>query len=448
MTATDNEDVTVKARGLAAKRAAIAKAAATRAAFAPTATQLAALVAADLVPFVTGPALSAMARWFHDPNDELLVVVVGAHELPDVTDDILAYALAWQRDRDLVLVLPDTRLGLTLERLPWIDTPVRVFTYTADLTLKPEVIPTRPEVLDRAAQRPLHPGVEHNLGNAHGFVQSLVAHLDDHWALVAAHRQSYLAWHCLGRQVICISRTGSGASIVAGVNYKKPPQGEEPALVMPVVQELTPVQIAEAERRVADAVWKRLAGHDLGHVEHRMQAALAATNLAGLGITQHPRREYPAWRGDKRPGFIDFLALDRRNVLHVVETKVGTSDVKGVLQTLDYAIWVQANAEKIRADVGWPSASRPGPETVALDFVLAPKGHGPAVGPYLAGQLEALAGDVPWRVSIVTDPFADTPEMTVPTPRAVPPVGPFVAQAVQGPRWAAHVGNDLAAELP
>ena len=43
-----------------------------------------------------------------------------------------------------------------------------------------------------------------------------------------------------------------------------------------------------------------------------------------------------------------------------------------------------------------------------LDFILAPKGTGPAVGTYLAGQLEALSGSLPWRIAIVADPGTES----------------------------------------
>lgn len=174
-----------------------------------------------------------------------------------------------------------------------------------------------------------------------------------------------------------------------------------------------------------------------------MQAAIASTGLRGLGIT-HFSREYPAWRGDGRPGYIDFLALDRRNMIHVVETKVGTADVKGVVQTLDYATWVAAHAKEIRAERNWPVASGSGVETVVIDFVLAPKGNGPAVGPYLAGQLEALVGSLPWRVAIVADPLTAIPEMSGPWRRSMPPPSSLVARPVQRSRWAASIGAELA----
>lgn len=267
---------------------------------------------------------------------------------------------------------------------------------------------------------------------------------DRHWALVRAHRHSYLAWHCGGRQVLRISRTTKGLRIVAGVAYTK--QESEERAPLKISGPLLPVQRAEIEARVGEAVWKRLAGHDKGHLEHRFQGALAANGLAKLGLMDPFSREYPAWRGDGRPGFIDFLALDPRNRLHVVETKIGTGDVRGVLQALDYAVWVAAHDRAIRADRRWPEPARE--QFPVMDFVLAPlptaaPGTGHAVGPYLMGQLEALAGDVPWRIWIVPDPLAETAEVTGPWSRTLTPTGPMVAAPVQPPRWAARVARSL-----
>jgi hypothetical protein len=416
-------------------------AAAARAAFRSKAKCLADQVARGLIPFERKP-LTEMAEWYTDVKEGLLVLVVGAHEAPDVTDDVLAYALAWQCDRDLVLIVPETHVGLTLQRLPWIATPVRVFTYGAGLTVTPAIVPARAEVLAAAAGPacPLRSTSIHDLNARAAWVAGLMRGADDSWALVAAHRHSYLAWHCAGRQVLRIRRAGKGVRIEAGVNYGVAPSGDEMPLVLDVKGPVTPPQRAEIEARVARAVWKRLAGDDAGHVEHRLQAALAATELQDLGLTRFAR-EYPAWRGAGRPGFVDFLGLDRRNRLHVIETKVGTADVKGVLQALDYATWVSAHGAEIRAERGWAQGSTD--ERVVLDFVLAPRRGGKAIGPYLAGQLEALAGDLAWRVAVIVDPLADIPEVSKPLWRALPASGSLVAAPVQHPRWAARTAAAL-----
>jgi len=65
-------------------------------------------------------------------------------------DEVLGYALAWQCDRDLLLVLPESYEHQTLGRLAWVDTPVRVFLH-GSYGLRPAVVPSRSEVLIAAA---------------------------------------------------------------------------------------------------------------------------------------------------------------------------------------------------------------------------------------------------------------------------------------------------------
>jgi hypothetical protein len=165
-----------------------------------------------------------------------------------------------------------------------------------------------------------------------------------------------------------------------------------------------------------------------------MLAAMEATELRDLGLIQVDR-EYPAWRADGAPGYIDFLGMDERGQLHVVETKIG-SDAMLVSQALDYATWVRAHASAIRRDLRWPD----GDDTVVhVDFVLAPKstdkGQEPAMGPYTAGQLEALVPDVSWRVHFVDEARAEVPVITSGKLRQVPTSRPgLVAEPLMPPR--------------
>jgi hypothetical protein len=405
---------------------------------------------ASLGTFAPGPALTTKADWYVTTDDRALVVVVKPAKSPDVADEVLAYALAWQGDRDLALVLPSENLGLTLQRLPWIATPVRVFSYDQEGVLaKPQIVPSRAEVLAAASKLPPVTMATHDLKEFAPWVESLTRRLDQHWALVPAHRASYLAWHCNGRQVVQLRRSKGGVTIAAGVDYSKPHNDDvetltadqHPALVVVIDRPLTPVETAAIERRVGDAVWKRLAGHDPGHDEHRMQAALAASRLASLGLIDLAR-EYPAWRGAHRRGFIDFLGVDRKNRLHVVETKVGTGDVRVVLQALDYATWVIANGSAIREERNWQERS--GGEVVVIDLVLAPKSGGVAVGSYLAGQLEALDGGITWTITVVEDPLAEAPTLHGPNHKRLPyELGRIIAAPVWPLRWQSRINNEL-----
>lgn len=425
-----------------------------RADFRLRAERLAHDLCGPVVRFRPGPGLTAMAEWFRTPDDRRLVVVAGGHEQVGAMDGVLAYALAWQRDRDLLLALPESRERQTLARLAWVDTPVRVFLHDSD-GLRPAVIPSQSEVLTAAAGRGLRAIAEHELGDVAALVAWVTGWADDHWALAKVKRPSYQAWHCAGRQVLRVARFKGGVRITAGVNYSKnPPAGEEKALTRLVSHErpLSRAELAHIQARVARAIWRRLAEHDRGDVEHRLQGALALGPLqTDLGLTYFAR-EYPAWRGDHRPGFIDFLGLDRQNRLHVVETKVNPDDVTAVLQALDYVIWVRAHAKEIRDERRWPESG--GEEkSVACDFVcaarimpgpgasLAPSGQ--AIGRYLAGQLEAISPSVPWSISLIPDPLAEVPEVSRLHAHQVPPAGPLVAEPVQGPRWAARVQAGL-----
>jgi len=272
------------------------------------------------------------------------------------------------------------------------------------------VISSRSEVLAAAAGRGLRAIAEHDLGDLAPLVEWVTGWADGHWALAKVERSSYQAWHCAGRQVLKVARFKGGIRITAGVNYSKnPPAGEEKALTLLVNHErpLSRAGLAHIQARVTRAIWRRLAEQDRGDVEHRLQGALALGPLqTDLGLAEFAR-EYPAWRGDHRPGFIDFLGLDRQNRLHVVETKVNPDDVTVVLQALDYVIWVQANAEKIRDEQRWPESG--GEEkSVACDFICAPRvmpapDSGHRLGPEAVGsqcrQLRRLSA-MPWWVHV------------------------------------------------
>jgi hypothetical protein len=422
-----------------------ADAAAKRHAFQLVAARLACQLVGDTTPFMTRQRLTARAVWFLDSSGERLVVVAGEHEPPESAVEVLSYALAWQADRDLLVVLPDGRQGEVLALLPWVATPVRVFVFGPDELVRPAIVPSRHEVLEAARDRsrPVRSPVGHDLGDRAAMVEPLAAFADGHWALVRADRPGYLAWHVAGRQALRMSRTASGVRVVAGVDATRPQQGKEPVDLRVGQAGVTPAQRAQVEAAVATAVAHRLAGGDRGHLEHRLQAALAAAELPGMGVRREfVAREYPAYRGERRPGFVDFLALDEGNRLHVVETKVGPDPTLAV-QALQYATWVRANATEIRRERGWPAG--PSEEQVVIDLALAPKSAQPAIGPYLAGVLEAFAGDVVWRVTLINDARAAVPATRQLPSRSLPMVGPAVAAPVTGPRWPTRVQAALCA---
>jgi hypothetical protein len=339
-----------------------------------------------------------------------------------------------------VAARPRTRAPVTEERsspiaarLAYVATPIRVWAIGDDRIAVETPVPSVREAIAEARTRSLRRGEQHDLGERAPWVSGLIAGANGHWALVQAHRDSYLSWHCAGRQVLKLTRRRDGVHIEAGVQYRKPPADRTP-FAYTATTPLTNGQRAQAEAAIALAVSDRLTGRDSTHVEHQMQAALSAGGLRDLGMVQIAR-EYPAWRGDGAAGYIDFLGLDERGQLHVVETKIGP-DAMLVSQALDYATWVLAHSAAIRRDLRWPD----GDDTVVhIDFVLAPKiserSSEPAIGPYTAGQLKALNRDVSWRVHFVDDARADTPVITSEDPRRVPEPRPgLVAEALMPAR--------------
>ena len=66
-----------------------------------------------------------------------------------------------------------------------------------------------------------------------------------------------------------------------------------------------------------------------------------------LGLDRTVCREFPARRVGGGLGYIDLLGPDGDGRVHLVETKRDT-DVMLVLQGLDYWIWADAHAKRIR----------------------------------------------------------------------------------------------------
>jgi hypothetical protein len=398
-----------------------------------TAIAVAGMVAGPVTRFDPGKLLPGNSAWFR-AGGQRLVVVVDQDASQLATDKAFAYALAWQHDDDLTLVLPKQRAPAVLYRLPWIATSVDVWTTETGGRPEPAVIPAREEILAVAGRWPLRRRADHDLGDLGAWVAALTDAAANNPALVPAHRAAYQAWHCAGRKVLQLQRIGGTVQLIAGVQYRKPTAGQQYPHSEQVTQALSPRQTAHIAQVMEKAIADRLGGIDKANLENRMQANLARAHMPGLDLVGPASREYPVWRPMECPGSIDFLGIDRHQQLHVVETKVG-SDGTLVLQALDYLIWVTAHAVAIRTEHGWPVPSTDCP--VHLDLVLASKGNDPGLGPYTAGQLEALAGDVAWRVFLVTDANAPIPEV-VPLPRSAihhPKTG-LVARPMRPPRSA------------
>lgn len=437
------------------------RAAAQRDHFRDDAVALAACIVTDrpLIDFRPGRGMSRYARWLSDADNELLVAVVAGTDKREVVDEVLAYGLAWQQDRDLFLVLPKGACDLVLPRLPWIGTTVRVWQYDdEELDPFPRPVPSRAAVLEAVrAEQPRRARSGYVLTEQEqAWIEPLLT--ESVFQGLTYHAQGgYLSWHTHGLQVLRVQRTRQRTlRMEAGVRYSRPGPGlPTPLAPMEISGPVSPDQVRAVVTAIESVTGSGSRSLTSDQLEHRLQAGLAHEGGSTLGLSDL-RREYPAYRGLHRRGFIDFLGWDAKGRFHVVETKVG-HDPRVVLQALDYAIWVTAHDQALRTDLGL--AATPTGAPPVLDLVLAPKPGrksggsqgtvSPAVNPYIAPQLEALAGDVKWNVYVVDEPAA-----TRPAPVRVNPAAlwmedrPLVAPPVSGPRWATRVGAEVRAAAP
>lgn len=371
-----------------------------------SAAQTAAQLALGSTPELFAPQrMTTRARWFRDAADERLVAVMDPGAGLAAADEVLAYGLAWQGDRDLLLVLPESLVSTTLVRLPWIGTEVRVWNWDGTPSLHPVPLPTRLGVLGVMGEYPPRRTGQHLLTpEQHEWIAGI-----DTGALTERHRPSYLAWHLDGLQVLKVARARGGRlRVQAGVQYSKPVPGRD-VFDAVIAGPLTPEQRATIQDRIDDAIAD--GGSRTSQMrEHRLQHHFDRDGGGVLGLDVL-LREYPGYRGPGladpgtsgpgRRGFIDFLGMDGAGRLHVVETKIG-HDPTVLLQALDYAIWVEANQRAVVAtSTRLSGAARTSP--VPIHLVLAPGDGQPAFNTYLAGQIEALAGDIPVRVHLVPD---------------------------------------------
>lgn len=388
-------------------------------------------VAPDLVaaavgslPIWVGPR--KMSGQFAFRGDDNVLAVVSWPKATAVSvDEALAWGLAYGGDRDVVILLPEALARPTLQRLPWVNTPVRVSTFAeaAPHDVAPAIIPARTEVLDdiRSWGARGNEGYEQLGDEQAGWVGELITWIDNFAEVAKRHRQSYLAWHVAGRQVLKIARSRHGLSIEAGVRYSRPtPDQPKPPPALDVRGAVTEEQLAQVQTAIRQAIKRRETGDDAGHEEHRLQHALQhAFDESGelLGLRQL-RREFPAWRPGKSPGYVDFLGATGDGTPHVVETKLD-NDVMLALQGLDYWIWATANPDLLAGNLDGPITGTP-----VIDFVVGAHKTSKAVGPYTLRQLEALDGAIPWRFHVVTD-WNTQPHVESLPPRRIPgpPIG-------------------------
>ena len=118
--------------------------------------------------------------------------------------------------------------------------------------------------------------------------------------------------------VLQIQRTGSGLNVVAGTQYKDAADRNLPTpIVVHLETHMSELQEQQLKDAIDRAVADRQSGFDDANMEHRFQAALAASHQR-LGY-KLVRREVPTKRAGR--GYVDFLAATDTGQLIVVETK-------------------------------------------------------------------------------------------------------------------------------
>ncbi len=383
---------------------------------APALARAAAGAAGPLVPLEVpeGWRASKAMTLLRDPDDSVLVVVVSPDEQRATLDLALAHGLSFQGDRDLRLVLPDEgaeRWRPTLWRMAWLRPSVRLLLYTpGEADLAEQIVPPRWQVLAAMRTDDRLRIDDHDLGAGRVFVDGLVARLDADPRLQAAHRESYRAWHVLGRQVLRLQRGPRGlVRMTAGVPFKERPDWAPPAVDRELTEALTASEIAALMELVGTFADARIDGRDSGSAEHELQARLATPEgLAAMRLEGTLLRELPASRPGQRRAYIDLVGVDPWGRIHLVETKVGR-DLGVVFQALDYRIWAEAWQGELRqalVDRGHVYLSRR--PRITVDVLVATD-RGEAMLANLAPQLEAIDGSVKLRVGIASSWRADEP---------------------------------------
>ncbi|WP_035920756.1 hypothetical protein [Frankia sp. QA3] len=372
------------------------RAAARRAQFRSRAKLLAETANLPTEPYTCpGFPLSSALVFFADATT--LAVLVGGGEDAATVDSALAYGIAHTPGRELAVVLPAGAEAATACRIAYLDQPVTVWTHDgATVSRVPSA--DRSDVLTQLRETALRGG-KHDLGARGAWVGDLMSWADQHPGLVPAHRGSYRAWHCAGRQLLSIRRSRSGVDLVAGVNRTKPRPEDTPPLTVSLNGPLDRAAAARIRALVETGIADRLGNRDSGHAEHRLQASLSNHwDTIGRGAARRLEREMPARRPGGRTGYIDFVTVDETDRLHVIETKIGDDEFL-VLQGLDYWLWATANADLLADHFGLKTLAG-----IRIDLVVgepdgtAPDATAPVLSSYAPAQLEALAGDIRWEV--------------------------------------------------
>lgn len=350
-----------------------------------------------------GPSSSPLSKYFSyfEAGETFILVAPDDASLKSDVKHALALGLGYAKGRPLHLVLPDDCTATTAVRVPFIKTETSISGYRDDngrLSAE-EVSPLSRERALAAAR---------DWGDVADVADDMRAHAyakGADWAIdlmdwVLTRRvattvlKSYVAWHYQGRQVLKVKPVGSGLEISAGVQYRKPPidQPQPIVRVFPLDETPSAQALTQIQQSVDLAIENRRTGVDAGHEEHALQAALLPI-FDRFGLKSW-LREFPAARPESKRAFIDYLGVDGRERLHVVETKIGPDHML-VVQGLDYWMWVTAHEEAFQQQF---RLSKPAP--AEIDFVVAEKGS--LVHPLTKTQAAALVDEIDWRFHVVS----------------------------------------------
>ena len=371
-----------------------------------------AVLGAPARPWPNPKRYPAMHQLYGNSSDTAIAVLVPSREAASDVDAALATGLAAQGDRDLYLVLPDddrqVRASIvepvweaTWRRLPFIVTPVQLWVH-ADRAVTAKPPPPRHDAFTRTRQdATLATGI-HDLAERTSWVRPLTAWAERHPALDAAHRPSYLAWHVDGRQVLQVRRSRGGVRVTAGVNYSEHRRDvTELATTRDLSGILTSADLETLQAAVERAVKGRTAG-DVENLEHMLQARLASEpSRTTLGLTK-VLRELPATRPGSRRAFIDLLGVDTRGNIRIIETKLGRDRMLG-LQGLDYWVWASEHRPELVAEIRSHGGTVKDAPRIYLDFLVGTRDDATAAPDLrlLVPQLEALDGQISWRIGII-----------------------------------------------
>lgn len=320
-----------------------------------------------------------------------------ASRLSCVTEDAknvhkaLAYALAYVNGCCLSMILPKGAELPTRQRAVGLDGAIDVYTFDESPADPQKCVALTLDDLTELREKKGLRGGEHELKDREQLVEPIITWANDLGDfLAAANRGAYMAWHCLGRQLLTLKRSGSGVELVAGVNYSKPSETQTTPVKLQLSERITEPQAWEVKEAVLKGIINRYAGDDTNaHLEHQLAGRPGGPpwSTRGPGVASPATGNPACVSGNKSTAFIDFLFLDDHDVLHVVETKIGHDEFL-VLQGVDYWLWANVNRDLLAKEFDVATI-----DDIHIDYVVAdadgtlPDPAGTALSPYTPAQL-------------------------------------------------------------